>query len=77
MADVGRMLLVLGAVLAAMGGVLLLVGKLGGLPSMPGDIVVKRDNFTFAFPLGWSIVLSVVGSVVLTLVLRLLARSQG
>ncbi|MFN7144448.1 MAG: DUF2905 domain-containing protein [Myxococcota bacterium] len=77
MADLGKMLLVLGAVLAATGGVLLLVGKLGGLPALPGDIVVKRDNFTFAFPLGWSILISVVGSVVLTLVLRLLARSQG
>ncbi len=49
-------------------GLLLLIGglllwglhKFPGIRSMPGDIVVKRENFTFYFPLGTSILLSIL-----------------
>jgi Protein of unknown function (DUF2905) len=65
----GKMLLIAGAVLAALGGIVLLAAKFG-LPRLPGDILVRRDNFTFYMPLGLMIVLSIV----LTIVLNLIAR---
>jgi hypothetical protein len=67
--ELGRMLLVLGALLAAAGGVLLLAERFG-LPHLPGDIVVRKGPVTFVFPLATSIVLSVVLSLVLNLLLR-------
>ena len=74
MADFGRMLVVLGVVLVAVGGVFWLGGALGGnvpfLGRLPGDIHVERGNWSFYFPLTTSILLSIV----LTLVLAFLSR---
>jgi len=73
-ADVGRMLVLLGVVLVVVGGVLWLGGAVGGklpfLGRLPGDIHVERGNWSFYFPLTTSILLSIV----LTLVLALLSR---
>ena len=73
MADLGAAgkLLILGGLLLAGVGVLLLVaGRIPLLGRLPGDVYVQRGNFTFYFPLVTSIVLSVL----LTLVLNVLAR---
>lgn len=53
----GKSLLVIGLVIAAIGAVIMLGVPLGRLP---GDIAVKRGNFSFYFPLTTSIVLSIV-----------------
>jgi len=74
MADFGRMLMILGVVLVAVGGALWLGGVVGAnvpfLGRLPGDIHVERGNWSFYFPLTTSILLSIV----LTLVLALLSR---
>jgi membrane protein implicated in regulation of membrane protease activity len=70
MSDLGRMLLVLGILLAAMGIILMLAGRVPWLGRLPGDIHVQRGNWSFYFPLGTSILLSVI----LTLVLWLIGR---
>ena len=70
MNDLARLLIVLGVVIAAVGVVLLLVGRVPWLGRLPGDIHVERGNWTFYFPLGTSIVLSLL----LTLVLWLIGR---
>ncbi len=72
MGDIGRTLVLLGAVLLVVGVVLILAGK-ANLPigRLPGDIVVRGKNTTFYFPLMTSIVLSVVLSLVLWLVNRM------
>ena len=74
MADVGRMLVLLGVVLVVVGGVLWLGGAVGGkvplLGRLPGDIHVERGSWSFYFPLTTSILLSIV----LTLILALLSR---
>ena len=59
------MLLVFGLVLAAIGLVLVLVGRTN-LPigRLPGDIVFRGKNTTFYFPLATSILLSVILSVI-------------
>jgi hypothetical protein len=64
------MLLVLGILLAAMGIILMLAGRVPWLGRLPGDIHVQRGNWSFYFPLGTSILLSVS----LTLVLWLIGR---
>jgi len=64
MSDFARMLIVLGVILVVVGLALLLVPKIPGLGKLPGDIVIKRENFSFYFPLGTCIVLSVLLSLV-------------
>ena len=68
--SMARMLIILGVVLALLGGLLLLVGKIPFLGRLPGDIVVRRENWSFYFPLTTSILISIV----LTLLFSLFGR---
>jgi hypothetical protein len=68
--DLGKALVLIGLVVIAVGVVVMLAGRLPWLGRLPGDISIQRGNWTFYFPLGTSIVLSIV----LTLVLWLIGR---
>lgn len=71
MNELGKVLLGIGMLLVAIGGVLLLADRLGlPLGRLPGDFSYRGKNVTFFFPLGTSILLSVLLSVVLYLVSR-------
>ncbi|MBM7620425.1 heme/copper-type cytochrome/quinol oxidase subunit 2 [Bacillus tianshenii] len=56
--ELPKMLMVVGAVLLLVGLLWQVVGKI------PGDIVVKKGNFTFFFPIVTSIIISIVLSLV-------------
>lgn len=56
-------------VLLVLGGLFLLLGRFG-MDRLPGDLVFRRGNATFYFPIGLMIVLSIVGTIVLNLVFR-------
>ncbi|HEY8552760.1 MAG TPA: DUF2905 domain-containing protein [Thermaerobacter sp.] len=71
MSEIGRWLVIMGLGLAAFGLVLWLAGRVG-FGGLPGDIVIRRGNFTFFFPLASSLLLSLL----LTLVLNLLFRGR-
>jgi hypothetical protein len=64
-AALGKLLLGLAAILAVAGVLLILAERVPGLRigRLPGDISVERDRFRFYFPLGTSIVLSLVLSL--------------
>ncbi len=68
---IGKMLLIGGGILALIGLLFLFSPKIPFLGRLPGDIVVKRENFSFYFPLMTSILLSLLLSFVLWLVRRL------
>lgn len=71
MTDLGKLLIVLGAALLAVGVLLTLFGRLNlPLGRLPGDIVYRGKNSTFYFPLATSIVLSVLLSLVFYVVSR-------
>jgi hypothetical protein len=70
MADLGRLLLIVGGVIVVLGLVLTFAGRLPGVGRLPGDIVYRRGNFTFYFPLATSILLSLVLTAVLWLFRR-------
>jgi hypothetical protein len=67
--QIGRVLFMLGAVLAAV-GVLLVLGDKLGFGRLPGDFVLRRKNLTVYFPVVTSIVISVVLTVILNLIVR-------
>lgn len=71
MAEFGKALLGLGVLLAVVGAALLLAAR-SGLPlgRLPGDISYRGKNVSVFFPLGTSILLSVVLSVILYLISR-------
>jgi len=63
----GRLLIVIGLVVAAAGLLMTLGLPLGRLP---GDFSIKRGNFSFYFPLATSI----LASIILTLLMMLFGR---
>ena len=70
MDSLARMLIVFGVVLALLGGLLLVVGKIPFLGRLPGDIIIRRENWSFYFPLTTSLLLSIL----LTLLFSLFGR---
>ena len=70
MNDVGKILIAFGLLIALVGLVLVLVGRVPWVGRLPGDIHIQRGNFTFYFPLATSILVSIV----LTLIFWLIGR---
>jgi DUF2905 family protein len=71
MADFGKLLVLLGIILAVAGFVLILLGRTNlPLGRLPGDIFYRGKNTTVYFPLATSLLLSVVMSLVLYLISR-------
>ena len=69
LSGLGKVLIVLGLGVVAIGVVFLVASRLG-LPRLPGDIVIERKNFFFYAPLGLMILLSVLLTILLNLVRR-------
>ena len=67
--DVSRFLVALGLAILVLGLLWPVLGKLG-LGRLPGDIVIRRDGFSFYFPIVTSLLVSVVLSLILWLVNR-------
>lgn len=70
MNELGKVLIVAGAGLLVIGLLLVLGARLPWFGHLPGDIVVKRDNFTLYAPIGTMILVSIL----LTLLLNLIGR---
>lgn len=70
MNEFAKIIIILGAVLIIVGLLMLFAGKLPFIGRLPGDILIKRDNFTFYFPITTSIIISIILSLVLYLIGR-------
>ena len=66
----GKLLILFGCMLALIGALILFVGKLPWLGRLPGDILIQRKNFSFYFPLGTSLLISLVFSAIIWLLSR-------
>jgi len=72
--NLGKMIIFFALILFIVGGLLYLLGRIPGPPRFPGDIYYKRGNFTFYFPLGASIFISLVLTILLNLIIFLFRR---
>lgn len=70
MNGLGRSLVILGLALVAAGMVISLVPRIPWLGRLPGDIFIKKENFSFSFPLTTCILLSLLLSLILWLFRR-------
>ncbi len=71
MTSLARVLVQIGLIFVVAGGVIFLLGRLGiSLGSIPGDLTWRRRNVTVFFPLGTSILISLL----LTLLFWLFSR---
>jgi len=73
LSNFGKLLVGLGGLLLLIGALLVFGGRLpgiGALGRLPGDIFIKRDNFSFYFPLTTSLLISIILSLMLWLIFR-------
>ena len=73
MTDLGRLLIILGLIVVALGVVILLAGRLPFIGHLPGDILIRRGGGSFYFPIVTCLLLSIALTVVLN-VLTLIFR---
>ncbi|MGB9698545.1 MAG: DUF2905 domain-containing protein [Thermodesulfobacteriota bacterium] len=59
-ADWGKILIILGLLLGAAGVILIFLPKIPWLGKLPGDLIFRRGNFTFYFPLVSCLILSLL-----------------
>lgn len=75
MSELGKVLMLMGVFVFLVGLLLVAFEKLPlGLGRLPGDLVIKKDGFTFYFPIATSLLLSILLSVLLTLLFSLLKK---
>ena len=68
MAEIGKSIIFFGIIIVIIGIILLFSDKLPfNLGKLPGDIAVKKENFSFYFPITTSIIISIVLSLLLFL----------
>jgi hypothetical protein len=66
----GRVLVIVGVAFLIFGGLLVFADKIPGIGRLPGDMVFRKGNFTFYFPLATSLILSLLLTIVLSLFFR-------
>jgi len=70
MNTIGKSLILLGALLIVAGIAFILGTKIPWFGRLPGDIMIKKENFTLYFPITTCILISIIISVVLFLFTR-------
>jgi len=72
LANLGKILLIIGGIIVLAGLVTFILGKTGFMGRLPGDILIQKGSFTFYFPLVTFLILSIVLTIVVNVVIRLL-----
>jgi hypothetical protein len=67
MPGIGRMLVILGVLLVIVGLGFMFADKIPYIGRLPGDIYVKREKFSFYFPLATSIILSIILTILFSI----------
>ena len=70
--NLGKALVILGLFLLVLGLAVILFSKfkVSFLGRLPGDIIIKKENFTFYFPLATSILVSIILSLIFYFISR-------
>ena len=74
MSDLGKWLVLIGLSIAALGGLVWLLGRLPFFGNLPGDIRIQGENFGCFVPLVSMLLLSLLLTVIVNIVIRLLNR---
>jgi len=72
--SIGKALIWIGIFLIAVGLIFIIIEKFIHPGRLPGDIVYEKDNFKFYFPLGTSILISLILTALLNLIIIFFSR---
>ncbi len=67
MPTMGKMLIVLGTIFIVIGFAFMLGDKIPFLGKLPGDIYIKKERFSFYFPITTSIIISIILTILFSI----------
>jgi len=67
MPAIGKMLIILGIILIIVGIGFLFGDKIPFIGKLPGDILIKKERFSFYFPITTSIIISILLTIFFSL----------
>ncbi len=70
MEGIGKLLLIVGGLIALLGLILIFSQHIPFLGRLPGDIIIKKNGFSFYFPIVTLLLLSILLTIILNLVFR-------
>jgi hypothetical protein len=68
--SIGKTLILFGIILIVIGSIFVLFGKVPWFGRLPGDIIIKREGFTFYFPVATMIILSIALTILFNIIGR-------
>jgi hypothetical protein len=68
MQEIGKSIIILGIFVVVFGVLLTFSEKLPFLGKMPGDILIKKENFVFYAPIATSIIISIILTIILSFI---------
>ena len=71
---IGKTLIIIGIVIAGLGLLLAFGGRIPFLGKLPGDILIRKDGFTFYFPVVTLLLLSVVLTLIINSIWRFIGK---
>ncbi len=74
MEGIGKILLIVGGIIVILGLILIFSQHIPFLGKLPGDIFVKRDGFSFYFPIVTLLVLSLLITIIVNVILYFLHK---
>ena len=75
MVELGRLLVAIGFSILFVGLIILIAAKyIPWLGNLPGDFRFERENYQLYFPLATMILISILGTILLNLIIRIFRR---
>lgn len=74
MEGIGKVLLIVGGIIVIIGLLLIFSHHIPFLGKLPGDIFIKRDGFSFYFPIVTLLLLSVLITIIVNVVLHFMNK---
>jgi hypothetical protein len=71
---IGRIIIIVGIIMVGLGLFLAFGGRIPFLGRLPGDILIEKGGFTFYFPVVTLLVLSVVLTLIINFIWRLIGK---
>lgn len=74
MEGIGKILLIVGGIIVILGLILVFSNHIPFLGKLPGDILIKKNGFSFYFPIVTLLILSILITIIVNVVLHFLNK---
>jgi hypothetical protein len=74
MEGIGKILLIVGGIIVILGLILIFSQHIPFLGKLPGDIFVKKEGFSFYFPIVTLLILSILVTIIVNVILHFLNK---